>query len=76
MPYELKSQRQGFSATFLCATATVALTQLRRARKLDYPTITVHDEAGRPIDEAELLALIAPGAEGTASRRDEPAPTV
>lgn len=75
MPFELKSQRPGFSATFLCATATVALTQLRRARKLDYPTITVHDEAGRALDEADLLALIEPEAEGAAARRDEPVPT-
>ena len=66
MAYQLKSRRPGFTATFLCPTAAVALTQLRRARTLDYPTITVVDGAGRTLDEADLVERVASG-DGAAS---------
>ena len=53
--YRVRSRRPGFTVTYACAQAETALEALRRAQRMSYAEVTVLDEAGEPVNEADLI---------------------
>lgn len=56
--YFVQSSRPGFTVTFTCLEASVALREMRRAQEQRYPDVRVIDRTGRVVTEAELVRSV------------------
>jgi protein tyrosine phosphatase (PTP) superfamily phosphohydrolase (DUF442 family) len=72
MPWEVRATKPGFSTTYLCASAQVALQSVRHFARKDYRTLVVTAPDGEELTRAELEALVAPATADATDARAEP----